>query len=59
MPRTPAGRFAWLQDVHGPPIYNDDGELIGRDYANGLISDEQFRELMDMPCTPESEPREQ
>ncbi len=43
-----AARFAWLQDLHGPPMYDDDGEFIGRDYANGLISSEQMLELLEM-----------
>lgn len=48
-PTTLAGRLAFLMDLHGPPIYDDDGEFVGRDYANGLISDEQMLALMEMP----------
>lgn len=48
MPRTPAGRLSWLLDLHAPPMYDDDGEFIGRDETGGLISREQLLELLEM-----------
>lgn len=47
MPRTLAGRMEFLMDLYAPPVFNDDGEQIGRDESAGIISREQLLELLD------------
>lgn len=42
-----------LLDMWAPPIFNDDGEMLGRDYGNGVISREQALILLDTPDDPD------
>jgi hypothetical protein len=50
VPRTPAARMAILEALWRPPIFDEDGYLVGyAEPGEGLITTEQFLELMDMP----------
>lgn len=48
MPRTPAGRLEFLNDLYAPMVERDNGTME-RDPSLGVISREQVARLMDLP----------
>ena len=47
IPNTPAGRLAYVLDLYAPPVYDDEGNFVGRDPEAGLITREQAMELLE------------
>lgn len=59
LPTTPAGRLEYLMSLrYGPLCETEDGELVRDESLGGLISDEDFKRMLDMPGTTSATPPE-
>lgn len=48
LPVTPAAKLQMIMDLLNPPIYDNEGNLVGYE-EEGLITREEALELLDLP----------